>query len=129
MSLRVLIADDSASLRRLLADSISEVQGVEVVAMAADGFEAVALADAEQPAVVVLDIHMPRMNGLDALRAIRHRNPETEVIMLTNHADPVYKSTCLKAGASLFFDKTREFEQVGDALREIAERRSPSADA
>ncbi|HIL57904.1 MAG TPA: response regulator transcription factor, partial [Rhodothermales bacterium] len=103
--LRVLIADDSAVVRQLLADRLGDLSDVEVVGIAVDGAEAVDQAVAVRPEVVLLDLQMPRMSGLQALRTIREQAPEVRVIVLTNHADSVYRRTCLAAGALDFLDK------------------------
>ena len=118
---RVLLADDSDLLRALLREAIDEVEGVEVVAEAADGAQAVAGVGEHRPGVVVLDLQMPGMNGLSALKALRESRATARVIMLTNHADDVYREACLEAGADHFLDKSAGVERVLDILREWAQ--------
>ena len=118
--LRVLIADDSAALRGLLRDVVSEVDGVEVVAEARDGAEAVTASRWYKPEVLVLDLSMPRTGGLEALQEIRRRTGGPHVIILTNHADEMYREACLTAGADHFFDKSTEIDRVLDVLRDLA---------
>jgi len=120
--LRVLVADDSSLLRRLLRDATAEVEGVEVVAEAADGVTAVAEARKHAPGVVVLDLQMPVVNGLSALPMLLDRPTRPCVIMLTNHSDEAYRAACLAAGADHFFDKSSEFDRVLDVLRQLAVR-------
>ena len=115
----VLIADDSAVLRRALVEHLRSLDGVEVVAEARDGAEAVERAEALRPEIVLLDLQMPRMSGLEALRAIRQRLPDTRVVILTNHADAVYRRTCLAAGADHFLDKSSAFESLGAVLNQV----------
>ncbi|WP_412068099.1 response regulator transcription factor [Rubrivirga sp. IMCC43871] len=118
---RVLLADDSDLLRSLLRDAIDEVEGVEVVAEAADGAQAVVGVGQHRPGVVVLDLQMPVMNGLAALKALRQARAAARVIMLTNHADDLYREACLQAGADHFLDKSAGVEHVLDILREWAQ--------
>ena len=120
-SVRVLVADDSPRLRRLLRDAIEEVDGVEVVAEAADGQEALHRVQACAPGVVVLDLQMPVMGGLLALQHLREAGRLPRVIVLTNHADVMYREACLEAGADHFFDKSAELDRVLDVLRDLAE--------
>jgi two-component system response regulator DesR len=118
-SFRVLIADDSAVVRRHLAEMLRQLDRVEVVAEAEDTPSAVAQAEASRPDVVVLDIQMPGPSGIVALQEIKRRFPATQVLMLTNHADPFYRRKCLSEGASGFFDKSTEFDAVAEALRRM----------
>ena len=122
---RVLVADDSALLRRLLCDAIGEVEGVEVVAEAADGRAALDGVRVFGPGVVVLDLQMPVMGGLSALEQLRLGGRTPHVIMLTNHADEFYREACLHAGADHFFDKSAGIDRVLDVLRQLVE--SPEA--
>lgn len=121
-SLRVLIADDSPVLRRLLRDAINEVDGVDVVAEAGDGVEAVRGVRSARPQVVVLDLQMPRKGGILALREIRAAPSPPCLIVLTNHPDDLYREACLTAGADHFFDKSAEIDGVLDVLRGLVGR-------
>lgn len=125
--LRVLIADDSALVRQLLADRLGDLSDVEVVGVAVDGAEAVDQAVTVRPEVVLLDLQMPRMSGLQALRTIRERAPEVRIIVLTNHADAVYRRTCLAAGAMEFLDKSGDLDDLDAAILALAPRADGSA--
>ena len=114
---RVLTADDSAAVRRLLADEVGGVPGVEVVAQAADGAAALAAVQAHRPGVVVLDVQMPGMGGLPALRSLRALGPRPRVIVLTNHTADAYRQSCLAAGADHFFDTPTEVDRALNVLR------------
>lgn len=116
---RVLVVDDSTLLRRLLVDRLSGMTDMEVVGEASDGIEAVDRAHAMRPEIVLLDLQMPRMSGLQALRAIVAALPDTRVVVLTNHADSVYQRTCLAAGASSFLDKSSDLDRLDQVLREV----------
>lgn len=115
--IRVLIADDSTHVRRRLVALLGELEHVCVVGEAEDVGHTLQQVDQLHPDVVVLDINMPGGTGIKALKHIKRTHPATEVIMLTNHADAFYRRACTEAGALFFFDKSIEFERVGDALR------------
>ena len=119
--LHVLIADDSRVVRQHLIDLLGEIDEVEVVGEAENSHEAVQAAAAHRPEVVVLDIQMPGGSGIGALVRIKELLPETHVIMLTNHADALYRRKCLGEGASHFFDKSTQFAEVGKAVRSLAQ--------
>jgi DNA-binding NarL/FixJ family response regulator len=121
--LRVLVADDSPLVRRHLVEMLGRLDDVEVVGEAADTPSVVGEVEARRPEVVVLDIQMPGEGGIAALEQIKRRFPETRVIMLTNHADPLYRRKCMSAGASYFFDKSTEFQEVVEAVRRLVTRR------
>lgn len=112
----MLVADDSVLVRRHLTALLATLDGIEVVGEAEDVDHTLESVRRLRPRVVVLDIAMPGGNGIAALRSIKREFPEIEVIMLTNNANAFYRNTCLKAGASFFFDKSSEFEKVGDVL-------------
>lgn len=118
--LRVLIADDSPVVRRLLADAIAGVGGVEVVAQASNGRAALDGVRDHHPDVVLLDLQMPVMGGLSALVRLRQRGRDPRAIVLTNHADEAYRVACLDAGADHFFDKSGELAHLLDVLRDWA---------
>lgn len=118
---RVLVADDSLLLRQLLVERLHGMADMEVVAEAADGVEAVDRAQEVRPEIVLLDLQMPRMSGLQALRAILDALPDTRVVVLTNHADSVYRRTCMAAGASRFLDKSGDLDTLDQVLREVAQ--------
>lgn len=115
----VLIADDSALVRRHLTALLTAVEGVQVVGEADDVDRTLEAVRRLRPQAVVLDIAMPGGNGMRALRHIRREYPNMRVIMLTNNANTFYRNTCLAAGANYFFDKSSEFEKVGEVLQRL----------
>lgn len=121
VSHKILVADDSTLVRQLLVERLNSIENVEVVAEAADGVEAVDRARENQPDVVLLDLQMPRMSGLQAMRQIMDSSPNTQVVILTNHADPVYRRTCLAAGATHFLDKSEDLEQLDLVMQQFAQ--------
>ena len=97
MRTRILLADDHTILRSGLALMIEAQPDMVVIAEAADGVEAVEKARRMKPDVVILDLTMPRMSGLDALRQILEERPDTRVLVLTMHDDPAYGRSLLAA--------------------------------
>jgi len=118
--MKVLIADDSEAVRERLAEMISEVPGAEVSGKAKDGQEAMRLIEEIKPDAVVLDIRMPKGNGIDVLKYIRNGvQPKPLVIVLTNYPYPNYRKKCLEMGADYFIDKSVDFEKIIDILKEL----------
>ncbi len=99
MSIRVLLADDHGIVRKGLRFLLERQAGMEVVGEAADGREALRLAEASNPDVVIMDIAMPLLNGIEATAQMVKRNPELGVIILSMHSDEDYLLSALNAGA------------------------------
>jgi len=118
--MNVLVADDSQGVREHLRAILSDIEGLEVIGEAKDGLEARDVCLEQKPDVVILDLRMPRRNGLDALRDIKESNPDIRVIILTNYPYPQYRRRCMEEGADYFFDKSSEFEKVIDVLKQPA---------
>jgi DNA-binding NarL/FixJ family response regulator len=122
--IRVLIADDQALFRRGLSAVLGTEPGIEVVAEAEDGKEAVAKAEQEAPDVVLMDVRMPHVSGIEAARRIRDALPTTKILMLTvsDEGDDVFEA--LKAGADGYMLKEITVEEVADAVRAVYEGHS-----
>lgn len=119
--IRVLIADDHTIVRsgvRLLLEAEPEIQ---VVGEALDGLQAVALTEALRPNIVLMDIAMPGVDGLEATRQIKARWPEVHVLVLTMHRSDEYFFEALKAGASGYVLKAAETSDLIHAVRVVAE--------
>lgn len=96
---RVLLADDHGIVRQGLRAILARDPGIEVAGESADGLETVSLAEALDPDIVIMDITMPHLNGIDATAQITKRNPKTGVIILSMHSDETYVLRSLNAGA------------------------------
>jgi len=116
---RILLADDHPMLRAGLAMLIEAEADLAVVAEAADGIEAVEKARALKPDIVILDLTMPRLSGLEALREIRRDCPETKILVLTMHDDPAYGRTVLGAGAMGYVTKKAADRELLLAIRTV----------
>lgn len=120
---RVLVVDDQALIRSAVRDLLDAADGIEVVGEAVDGEEAVALAASLRPDVVVCDIRMPRMDGIEATRRIC-ADPalaETRVLVLTTFEEDDYVVAALRAGASGFIGKGAEPDEIVQAVLAVDE--------
>jgi DNA-binding NarL/FixJ family response regulator len=115
----VLIVDDHPLLRDGIVQLLMKEADFELVGQAADGEEAVRLADETSPDVVVMDIEMPKMDGLDATRQIKAAHPETSVLVLTIHDDEEYIAALLDAGAAGYLLKTTYGKELVQAIRAV----------
>ncbi|MDR1152257.1 MAG: response regulator transcription factor [Bifidobacteriaceae bacterium] len=119
MSIRVGIADDQELIRALLADVLAREDGFTVLGVAADGEEAVALALRTVPDVMLMDIQMPHVDGIEATRRIRATPPlaAMRVLMLTTFEDADLVEAALRAGADGFIGKTQGLDRLVEAIR------------
>ncbi|MEO7836683.1 MAG: response regulator transcription factor [Acidimicrobiales bacterium] len=119
-AIRVLIADDQALFRRGLHVVLGSEPGIEVVAEAENGEEAVERARELAPDVVLMDVRMPRLNGIEAARQIRAEVPTTKILMLTvsDEEDDLYEA--IKAGANGYLLKEISVEEVAESIRAVA---------
>lgn len=118
--IRVVIADDQRVVRDGLSFLLSLIDGVEVVGTAADGNEAVAQVAALDPDVVLMDLRMPHMDGVEATRRVRHDHPRTQVVVLTTYADDSSVLSALRAGARGYLTKDSGAEEIGRAVHRVA---------
>jgi len=118
-ALRVLLADDHALVRAGMRSLLRDIEGVEVVGEAADGGQALALAERKRPDVVLLDIAMKGMNGLEAAARFRELHPGIKVIILSMHASEEYVLQALRAGAAAYLIKDSATAELELALRSV----------
>lgn len=115
--IRILLADDHVVLREATAELVDHQPDMEVVGQAGTGEETIARARELHPDVVVMDIAMPRLNGLEATHHILAECPETRVLVLTAHEDEEHVISLLEAGAVGYLPKTVSLNELLDAIR------------
>jgi DNA-binding NarL/FixJ family response regulator len=118
-TIRILLADDHVVLRQGTAELLRRESDLIVVGEASDGQRAVELAEALKPDLVVMDVRMPGMSGIEATRRIRQSLPAVRVLVLTAHDDLQYVFSLLQAGASGYLLKTAPIGDLVDAIRRI----------
>jgi DNA-binding NarL/FixJ family response regulator len=123
-AIRVVVADDQAAVRDGLVALLSVTAGVEVVGEAADGAAAVAAAETQRPDVVLMDLRMPVMDGVEATRLIGERVPEARVVVLTTHADDASILKALRAGATGYLTKESGRAEIARAIEAAASGQS-----
>lgn len=114
--MRILLVDDHEMMRQGLRAILERNDALTVIAEAASGREAVRLAHQKHPDIVIMDVAMPDMNGIEATRAIRAAHPETKLVALSSHADRRYVQAILEAGASGYVLKANAYEELLRAI-------------
>ncbi len=118
--LRIVVADDQASVREGLVLLLGLLPDIEVVASAADGRQAIDLVAQHQPDAVLLDLHMPVMDGIEATRQLTERHPAVAIVVLTTYDDDTSVFTALRAGARSYLTKDADRAEIASALRSAA---------
>jgi DNA-binding NarL/FixJ family response regulator len=118
--LRVVVADDQRVVREGLTLMLGLIDGIEPVGAAADGEEALALVAAEGPDVVLMDLRMPRVDGIEATRRLATSHPDVGVVALTTYADDETVVQALQAGARGYLTKDAGAEQIQSAVERVA---------
>jgi DNA-binding NarL/FixJ family response regulator len=116
VTIRLMLADDHRMLREGLRRSMID-QGFDVVGEARDGDEAITLADELDPDVILMDVTMPEVDGVEATRQIHQAQPEIRIVMLTMHADQEVLAAAIRAGASGYLVKDCSTEEIANAVR------------
>ncbi|HEY3773853.1 MAG TPA: response regulator transcription factor [Solirubrobacteraceae bacterium] len=117
---RVMVVDDQGLVREGLMTLLEAAGGIDPVAAAADGEEAVQLAARYLPDVVLMDLRMPRMDGVEATRRIREARPDTEIVVLTTHADEDSILDAMRAGARGYLTKDAGIAEISRAVQAAA---------
>lgn len=118
--LRVLLADDHPLMRAGVRSLLAAIGGIEVVAEACDGHEALVLAKQHRPHVVLLDIAMPGLNGIDVTARLTQEYPQTRVLILSSHSNEQYVRRAFQAGARGYILKDAEPAELQRALAAVA---------
>ncbi len=117
----LILADDHRLVRDGIKSLLSGATDITILAEAENGAQAAELAEQHKPDVMLLDISMPQLNGLEAIKAIKSRSPNTKVIMLSMHEEPEYIIKSLKNGASGYLLKSVERDELLKAICTVAE--------
>jgi NarL family two-component system response regulator LiaR len=117
--IRILLADDHVVVREGTRELLEREEDLEVVAEAGDGEEAIRLASSQRPDVAIMDIAMPRLNGIEATRRIKAINPTTAVLVLTAYDDDQYVFALLEAGAAGYLLKDVHTDELIKAIRAV----------
>jgi DNA-binding NarL/FixJ family response regulator len=119
VTIRVLVADDHPVVRHGLCTMLEIEDDIVVVGRAADGEEAVAQALESRPDIILMDVQMPKVDGIEAMRRIREADPEARVIVLTTYRDEDYIFPSLRAGARGYLLKDASREELAEAIRAV----------
>jgi DNA-binding NarL/FixJ family response regulator len=117
---RVLVVDDHPAFRRALSSALSMIEDIEVAGEAGGGIAACEEAEQLDPDVIVMDLSMPDLSGIDAMKRIHQRRPDMPVVILTAHADEGVEREALAAGASGFLPKGTGLKDLVVVLQEAA---------
>jgi DNA-binding NarL/FixJ family response regulator len=123
--IRILLADDHAMLRQGTAELLRQVPNFEVVGEAGDGRQTIDLAVKLKPDIIVMDIRMPVLSGVEATRIIRANLPNIQILVLTAHDDDQYIFSLLQAGASGYLLKTAPVSDLIRAIKQVIAGESP----
>lgn len=116
---RILVADDHTVVRESLVGLLEAAEGLQVVAQAADGIDTIEKALATRPDVVIVDISMPRLNGIEVVRRLREALPDTRVLVLTMHQEEEYVLHVVRAGAAGYLVKDSSGAELVSAVRNL----------
>lgn len=121
LPIRVLVADDSVDFRNLLCFLLGRDERFEVVAEANDGVEALELAEKHRPDVVLLDIAMPRLDGLQTLPALKEKHPEMKVVVLSSFGAVEMQGRTTNSGADAYVEKGESLQKIGETVVRVFE--------
>lgn len=121
MKIKVLVADDHQLFREGIVKLLFSSPDIEVIAQAVDGKDAIVKTKYHKPDVVLIDIGMPVMNGIDATKILKDEMPQVKVVAVSMHSDKQYVSGILKAGADGYLLKNCTYQQLTDAIKSVYE--------
>ena len=125
--IRTVVVDDSPVFLRTICTFLAQYKGIEVVSTAQNAFEALCAVDRFRPDLVLMDFHMPLVNGLEAMAQILGRCPATRVVILTGYDEPELRKASLEEGAFAFISKMRVSRELPCLIARIARLRQPHA--
>lgn len=121
MPVKIVLADDHAAVRNSLRLLIAEEPDLELVGEAVDGLEAIRAVHALKPDLLLTDIKMPQMSGLEVLQYLRNEKNPVAIIILSNHSDTLYVEAAMRLGANAFVAKSSGLEALMDAIHTVRE--------
>jgi two-component system response regulator NreC len=121
MSIKIMVVDEHKIVREGLATLIAKQPNMEIVGEATDGREAVALVEKSTPDLILMDVTMPNLNGIEATRRIKSKNPEIEIIALSLHSERQFVLGMIRAGASGYLIKQCTFDELVLAINTVME--------
>ena len=122
--IKIILADDHALVRTGLKRLIDDVDGLSVIGEAENGSEAVKYVNELKPDVVILDINMPELNGIQATEILRRDHSELKIIIISMHSDELFPQRLLKAGANAYLTKGSGIEEISHAIFEVMDNRT-----
>jgi DNA-binding NarL/FixJ family response regulator len=117
--MKLLIADDSSLIRERIRNQVRGFDQVIIVGEACNGKIALEMITEFDPDLVILDLHMPEMGGMEVLKNIKRAKMKTKVCILTNYTYPQYKTRCLALGADYFLSKSDDFEKTNIVIANV----------
>lgn len=117
--IKIVLADDHVLARGYVKDLLNDEPGLEIIGEAGDGVEAVELTARLKPDILVTDLKMPRLNGIEVTTRIRQLSPDTRVIILSLYGDKAYVDSALKAGAQAYVLKKFSADGLTDAIQSV----------
>lgn len=122
--IQVILADDHDLVRTGMKRLLDDIADIDVVAEARNGQEAIKLVEKHHPNIILLDINMPELNGLEATRKLRHSFPELKILIVSMHNDELFPQRLLKAGANGYLTKDTGIDEINHAIHEVMKGRN-----
>jgi len=114
--MKILIVDDSYLLCERVRDALLQIDGIEISGIANNGIDALQMIKCKNPDFVIMDIRMPRKNGIEVLQQMKEMGNKSKVCIFTNFPYKQYKQKCMEAGSSFFYSKNEDFNAMIDML-------------
>ena len=121
--MKIIIVDDSSLFRDRIKELLKNINNVEIVGEAANGLKVLQLIEDTKPDLAILDVRMPKMNGIEVLMKIREKGIKIKTCMLTNYPYKQYRERCFAEGSDYFFDKNLDIQQIVDTISTMANNR------
>lgn len=122
--MRLIIVDDSQIIREKLRELLQDIDDLEIVAEAEDGIDALEKFQQHYPDIIILDLKIPKLDGIKVLQTIKTGDVPVVVIVLTNFGNKYFKDACINYGADYFLDKTIDFEEVYTICKNLTEQKN-----